>query len=165
MTSNLDRPLEHYVSYLSSLLTDCEGVASPSWSSILRGESQRPLRLWCSAIKDSKCFLRWRSSSLRIWWRRISDQSCWQCKSRGDSLTDLWESQSRDFVLILFIMTCITSLSVTEGVAASGGVGLSTAELVLDPVEEDNWTVAGVDAATGTFLSKPCWLTVLDTDD
>lgn len=53
-------------------------------------------------------------------------------------------------------MTCITSLSVTEGVAASGGVGLSTAELVLDPVEEDNWTVAGVDAATGTFLSKPC---------
>lgn len=59
----------------------------------------------------------------------------------------------------------VTSLSVTEEVAASGGVGLSTAELVLGPEEEEAWTAAGVETATGTFLSKPCWLTVLDTDD
>lgn len=44
----------------------------------------------------------------------------------------------------------------TEEVAASGGVGLSTAELVLDPEEEGTWMVAGVEAATGTFLNKPC---------
>lgn len=71
-------------------------------------------------------------------------------------LTDLWGSQSRNFGLILFILTCVTSLSVTEEVAASGAVGLSTAELVLGPEQEDTWTVDGVEAAAGTFLSKPC---------
>lgn len=50
----------------------------------------------------------------------------------------------------------VTSLSVTEEVAASGGVGLSTAELVLGPEEEGARTVAGVETATGAFLSKPC---------
>lgn len=43
----------------------------------------------------------------------------------------------------------LTSLSVTEDVAASGAVGLSTAELVLEV--EEAWTVAGVETATGTF--------------
>lgn len=49
----------------------------------------------------------------------------------------------------------VTSLSVTEGEAASGAVGLSTAELVLGP-EGEGRTVAGVETATGSFLSKPC---------
>lgn len=50
----------------------------------------------------------------------------------------------------------VTSLSVTADVAASGAVGLSTAELVLGPEDEEAWTVTGVEAVTGTFLSKPC---------
>lgn len=63
-------------------------------------------------------------------------------------------------------MESVTSLSVIEGVAASGAVILSIAELVLGPEEEAAWTGTGVEtAATGTFLSKPCWLPVLDTDD
>lgn len=53
-------------------------------------------------------------------------------------------------------MESVTSLSVTEDVAASGAVGLSIAELVLGPMEEEVWRVAGVETATGTFLSKPC---------
>lgn len=51
----------------------------------------------------------------------------------------------------------VTSLSVTEGVAASGAVVLRKAELVLGPEEAAAWTATGVEtAATGTFLSKPC---------
>lgn len=59
-----------------------------------------------------------------------------------------------------------TSLSVTEGVAASGAVILSIGELVLGPEDEAVWTGTGLEtAATGTFLNKPCWLPVLDTED
>lgn len=79
-------PLEQNLSYLSSLLTGCEGVAMPSWSSIWQAESPRPLRLWCSAINDSKCFLRCLSSSRKIWWRRISDQSC-HFKARTETIS------------------------------------------------------------------------------
>lgn len=59
----------------------------------------------------------------------------------------------------------VTSLSVTEEVAASGAVALSTAEFVLAPDDGGAGAGAGVETASGTFLSKPCWLTVLDTDD
>lgn len=60
----------------------------------------------------------------------------------------------------------VTSLSATEGIAASEAVVLRIAELVLGPEEAEAWTATGVEtAATGTFLSKPCWLPVLDTDD
>lgn len=54
------------------------------------------------------------------------------------------------------VAVVLTSLSVTEEVAASGGVGLSTTELVLGPTEEEAWIVAGVETVTGTFFSKPC---------
>lgn len=48
----------------------------------------------------------------------------------------------------------VTSWSVTEDVAASGAVGLSTAELVFGPEEGGAWPMIGVEA--GAFLSKPC---------
>lgn len=79
--SSFDRLLQQYVSYLSSLLRGCKGEARPCGLSICWTDSVRPLRLWCSAIKDSRCFLRCRSSSRKIWWRRISVQSCWQHKN------------------------------------------------------------------------------------
>lgn len=53
----------------------------------------------------------------------------------------------------------------TEALAASAAVGLSTAELVLGPEEEGAGGAAGVEAAAGSFLSRPCWLIVLDMDD
>ena len=58
--------------------------------------------------------------------------------------------------LIVCKVESVTSWSVTEAVAASGGVGWSTAELVLGPEGEEARTVAGVETATGAFLSKPC---------
>lgn len=59
-----------------------------------------------------------------------------------------------------------TSLSVTEGVAASGAVILSRLELVFGPEEEPACPDTGVETpATGAFLSKPCWLSMLDIDD
>lgn len=59
-----------------------------------------------------------------------------------------------------------TSLSVTEGVAASGAVTLSGVQFVLGPEEEAAWAETGVEtAATGALLSKPCWLSILDMDD
>jgi len=60
---------------------------------------------------------------------------------------------------------CVTSLSVTEAEAASAAVGFNAAEFIWGPEEEEARTVAGVETATGTVRSKPCWLTVLDTDD
>lgn len=48
--------------------------------------------------------------------------------------------------------------------AASGAAGLRTARLVFCP-DEETFTAAGVETITGAFLSKPCWLAVLDTDD
>lgn len=60
-----------------------------------------------------------------------------------------------------------TSLSVTDGVAASGAVILSRLELVFGPEEEPACPETGVETApaTGAFLSKPCWLSMLDIDD
>lgn len=63
-------------------------------------------------------------------------------------------------------MKSVTSFPVVEGVVESGAVILSIAELVLGPEEEAAGTETGVETtATGTFLNKPCWLPVLDTDD
>lgn len=67
------------------------------------------MRLWCSAIKHSRCFLRWRSSSRSIWWRRISDQSCWQCNNRGDWLTDIQLSEHRVCCELVYVCHLIVS--------------------------------------------------------
>lgn len=50
----------------------------------------------------------------------------------------------------------VTSLSVTEEVAASGAVALSTTEFVLATDDGGAGAGAGVETASGTFLSKPC---------
>lgn len=49
-----------------------------------------------------------------------------------------------------------TSLSATEGEAGSGAVGFNPVELIWGPEDEEARTGAGVETATGTFLSKPC---------
>jgi len=52
---------------------------------------------------------------------------------------------------------------VTEALAASGAVALSTAP-GLGPEEDGGWPGAGVEVAAGSFIG-PCWLGMLDADD